>query len=87
MAEIVSKHYPEVTPEMSLNTDHKLKILHTIPGRIKNEMFYGRSWRGVSIREFINVLDRYLRWYNERRIKMSLGAKSPMEYRQSLNCA
>ncbi|NLO82044.1 MAG: IS3 family transposase, partial [Clostridiales bacterium] len=28
--------------------------------------------------------DKYLVWYNERRIKLSLGAISPIEYRQSL---
>lgn len=56
-------------------------------GRIKNEMFYGRSWQGVSIPEFVEILDTYLRWYNERRIKMSLGAMSPAEYREGLNCA
>jgi transposase InsO family protein/transposase-like protein len=53
-------------------------------GRLKNEMFYGRSWIGVSLDDFIHTLDSYLRWYNEKRIKMSLGAKSPLEYRQSL---
>jgi transposase InsO family protein/transposase-like protein len=53
-------------------------------GRVKNEMFYGRSWVGVSVDEFVNTLDAYLRWYNETRIKMSLGAMSPVEYRKSL---
>lgn len=53
-------------------------------GRLKNEMFYGRSWTGVSLDDFIHTLDSYLRWHNEKRIKMSLGAKSPLEYRQSL---
>lgn len=53
-------------------------------GRVKNEMFYGRSWIGVSIDDFISHLDSYLRWYNEERIKMSLGAMSPLQYRQSL---
>jgi len=56
-------------------------------GRIKNEMFYNRSWAGVSIEEFIAILDAYLRWYNETRIKVSLGAMSPLEYRQSLGLA
>ena len=52
--------------------------------RIKNEMFYGRSWDGVSVEEFIQQLNRCLEWYNERRIKISLGSTSPMEYRRSL---
>jgi putative transposase len=50
-------------------------------GRLKNEMFYCRSWQGVSIAQFMNELDSYLRWYNEKRIKISLGAMSPMAYR------
>ena len=54
-------------------------------GRIKNEMFYNRSWAGVSIEEFIDILDGYLHWYNEIRIKISLGAMSPLEYRRSLD--
>jgi putative transposase len=53
-------------------------------GRLKNEMFYNRSWQGVSIEQFINELDSYLRWYNEKRIKISLGAMSPMDYRRSI---
>ncbi|MDD4321751.1 MAG: IS3 family transposase, partial [Acidaminococcaceae bacterium] len=31
--------------------------------------------------------DNYLHWYNEKRIKISLGAKSPLEYRRSLDLA
>ena len=53
-------------------------------GRLKNEMFYHMNWSGVSIDGFINILDKYLYWYNEKRIKMSLGAMSPLEYRQKL---
>ena len=56
-------------------------------GRLKNEMFYNRSWIGVSLEAFIDILDRYLVWYNENRIKLSLGAMSPLEYRQSLGLA
>jgi transposase InsO family protein/transposase-like protein len=56
-------------------------------GRIKKEMFYYRSWRGVSIEEFIDRLNKYLHWYNEKRIKKSLGYQSPVEYRQSLGLA
>jgi transposase InsO family protein/transposase-like protein len=56
-------------------------------GRVKNEMFYNRSWAGVSIEEFMDTLNGYLHWYNEKRIKMSLGAMSPMEYRNHLGWA
>lgn len=53
-------------------------------GRLKNEMFYNRSWSKVSIVQFTAVLNEYLLWYNETRIKVSLGNISPLEYRQSL---
>ena len=36
------------------------------------------------IDEFIDILDTYIRWYSTNRIKMSLGAMSPIEYRRSL---
>jgi len=56
-------------------------------GRLKNEMFYNRKWFGVGIAEFMDILNRYLHWYNEQRIKMSLGAMSSLEHRRSLNLA
>ena len=53
-------------------------------GRLKTEMFYPRDWHSTSIEQFIQALDSYIRWYNEKRIKMSLGYLSPIEYRESL---
>ena len=53
-------------------------------GRLKNEMFYGVSWIGVSIQEFLIQLDKYLHWYAEKRIKLSLGGLSPVQYRTQL---
>lgn len=53
-------------------------------GRLKNEMFYNRSWSGVSIDEFIDILHQYIHWYAEKRRKLSLGGLSPIEYRKSL---
>lgn len=53
-------------------------------GRFKNELIYPRDWRGVTLEDFMRRIDDYIRWYNERRIKVSLGGRSPMEYRQAL---
>ena len=53
-------------------------------GRLKNEMFYGRSWSDVTIEEFIVILDEYMHWYAEKRIKLSLGGLSPIQYRIKL---
>ena len=56
-------------------------------GRLKNEMYYNRNWNDVSMHEFIELLDEYIQWYNEKRIKLSLGGLSPAEYRRSLRAA
>lgn len=53
-------------------------------GRLKNEFFYGRNWKGVSLNDFIDQLDQYITWYANKRIKISLNGKSPTQYRQSL---
>jgi len=53
-------------------------------GRLKVEFFYGEGWRGVSVKQFIEMLDSYLRWYREKRIKSDLGHKNPMQYRKDL---
>jgi len=50
-------------------------------------MFYNRSWQDVSIEQFVDVLNIYIQWYNEKRIKMSLGAMSPRDYRKSIGLA
>jgi transposase InsO family protein/transposase-like protein len=53
-------------------------------GRLKTELFYPRNWQATTIEQFIQVVDSYIRWYNEKRIKISLGSLSPLEYRESL---
>lgn len=56
-------------------------------GRLKIEFFYGCDWSGVTIEEFIAMLDAYLRWYRDVRIKSDLGYRSPMQYRRDLGLA
>lgn len=51
-------------------------------GRLKNECFYDRSFKNMSIDAFMAYIDTYIQWYNTKRIKKSLGYLSPMEYRQ-----
>lgn len=53
-------------------------------GRMKVEMFYGESFSGWSLSEFMDAIDGYIDWYNTERIKESLGGMSPMRYRESL---
>ncbi len=45
-------------------------------GRLKTELFYPRDWQAGSTDQFIEAVDSYIRWY---RIKISLGALSPVE--------
>ena len=70
-----------VLPTMQLEKD---SACEGVFGRIKNEMFYNADWSGVNISEFIGILNDYLYWYNEKRIKKSLGYLSPIEYRHRL---
>ena len=53
-------------------------------GRLKTELFYARDWKTITIEQFVAEVDDYIRWYNEKRIKISLGSLSPVEYRNSL---
>lgn len=39
-------------------------------GRLKNEFFYGRNWKDVSLEDFMKRLDEYIDWYNNERIKL-----------------
>ena len=51
---------------------------------MKVEMFFGEDWRGVTVEEFADEFDCYIRWYNEKRVKRSLRGMSPPQYRRSL---
>jgi putative transposase len=53
-------------------------------GRLKTEWFYPRNWQSTTVEQFTQALDSYIRWYNEKRIKISLDARSPLDYRRSL---
>ena len=49
-------------------------------GIMKQEMYYGKVY--TSYDELKEAIDKYIRYYNEKRIKASLGYRSPMEYRE-----
>lgn len=38
-------------------------------GNLKNEMFRGRDWRGVTQERLIAILDGWMRWYSSGRLK------------------
>ena len=56
-------------------------------GRLKTELFYPRQWQATTLAQFMQVLDSYIRWYDEKRIKLCLGSLRPLEYRESLGIA
>lgn len=56
-------------------------------GRLKNEMYYHRDWINTTLDDFMQQVNSYIEWYNQHRIKISLGGLSPSEYRQNMGIA
>ena len=54
-------------------------------GIMKQEMYYGQIYNSFS--ELKEAIDRYIRYYNEKRSKASLGYRSPIEYREYMTAA
>ena len=54
-------------------------------GIMKQEMYYGQIYNSFS--ELKEAIDRYIRYYNEKRSKVSLGYRSPIEYREYMTAA
>ena len=48
-------------------------------GLMKNELLYLQEWD--SIEQFKKALRKYIRYYNNDRIKLRLKGKSPVQYR------
>ena len=36
-------------------------------GRLKNDMFCNKAWIGISVDEFMEILNEYLYWYKEKK--------------------
>jgi transposase InsO family protein len=56
-------------------------------GRLKVKMYFGEGWEKRTLAELREAVDAYLHWYNEERIKVSLGGLSPLHYRRQLGLA
>lgn len=54
-------------------------------GLMKQEMYYGVVY--YSFEELKSTIERYIKYYNEHRIKERLGWKSPIQYRLSQQAA
>ena len=48
-------------------------------GLMKSELLYLQEWD--SVEQFAKELVKYIRYYNNDRIKMRLNGKSPVQYR------
>lgn len=60
-----------------------MRLLRTI----ENGVMLPANWQGTTIEELVKMVDAFGRWYNETRIKISLGPLSPVEYQLILGIA
>ena len=54
-------------------------VMENFFGILKQEMYYGTTY--YSFEELKDAIERYIKYYNEKRIKEKLGWMSPVEYR------
>lgn len=64
---------------------HDNAVMENFFGILKQEMYYGNTF--YSYQELKVAIEKYIKYYNERRIKEKLGWMSPVEYRLSLLAA
>ena len=56
-------------------------------GTLKQEFFYAADWTKASRRTFVRLLDEYIVWYRDSKVKKSLGWKTLKEHRASIGDA
>jgi transposase InsO family protein/transposase-like protein len=56
--------------------------VESVNGKIKVEFFHNRSFSGLSPKQFMNKLDKYINWYNNDRVFLRLEGMSPVRYRE-----
>lgn len=61
---------------------HDNSVMENFFGIMKQEMYYGVVY--YSYDELKKAIEKYIKYYNEQRIKQKLGWMSPVEYRLSL---
>lgn len=54
-------------------------VMENFFGILKQEMYYGVTY--YSFHDLKNTIEKYIKYYNEKRIKEKLGWMSPVEYR------
>ena len=58
---------------------HDNAVMENFFGLLKQEMYYGEVY--YSYEKLKKEIERYIKYYNEQRIKEKLGWMSPVEYR------
>ena len=61
-------------------------IMETFFGRLKNEMFYGNEKTFASFQDFKKAIDKYIDYYNNRRIQAKTRWMPPAVYRKTSIC-
>ena len=64
---------------------HDNSVMENFFGLLKQEIYYGVVY--YSYEELKAEIERYIKYYNEQRIKEKLGWMSPVQYRLSLLAA
>lgn len=64
---------------------HDNSVMENFFGLLKQEIYYGVVY--YSYEELKSEIERYIKYYNEQRIKEKLGWKSPVQYRLHLLAA
>ena len=64
---------------------HDNSVMENFFGIMKQEMYYGKVY--YSYDELKNTIEKYIKYYNEKRIKQKLGWLSPVNYRLNLLAA
>ena len=60
-------------------------VMENFFGLLKQEIYYGEVY--YSFEELKNAIEKYIKYYNEKRIKEKLGWLSSIQYRQHLLAA
>ncbi len=64
---------------------HDNSVMENFFGIMKQEMYYGKVY--YSFEELKQAIEKYIKYYNEKRIKQKLGWLSPVNYRINLLAA
>lgn len=64
---------------------HDNSVMENFFGIMKQEMYYGKVY--YSFDELKEAIEKYIKYYNEKRIKQKLGWLSPVNYRLNLMTA